>query len=372
MTCSRAGLLETVAGAAGLLAAGLLAVGCGDSPACDAELAVRLEAVVQGGDRLTDNARVMRLEVLSACRSIAEDLEEMVPPQGAEESNDDYLMEVCGLAAMAIDAEVSAGAVITISYQRPWCWVDAQAQLACEASCDVSGMCDPGTVEARCEPADLSVYCEGICEAGAYCEAQVGSAPCDGVCDGQCWGDCEGFTNAAGQCVGTCSGMCFGSCLIEAEGGVVCDYGATCRGGCTGAYQAPDCHSDLMPSPCDIDADCQAGCAAQGNFNVRCFQGYVGIHVEGSSSARLALTLREHLLVLIPAAFGMADFFGGIEAFGDAAARVSIAVSESATCHAAEGERIAATVEAAPRARATVDAAVAASAAVTASAGLMP
>jgi hypothetical protein len=369
MIGSRVGLLAAV-GRVLLLTAVLLAVGCGDSPACDAELAVRIEAVVQGGDRLTENARVMRLEVLRACRSIAEDLGETVPPQGAEESDDDYLVAVCGLAATAIDAEVEAGAVITISYQRPSCRVDSQTQLACEASCDVSGMCDPGTVEARCEPGALSVYCEGICEAGAYCEARVAFAQCDGVCDGWCEGDCAGSTNAAGQCEGTCSGLCDGSCLIEAEGGVVCDDGATCRGGCTGAYQSPFCHAALTPSPCDIDADCQAGCAAQGNFNVRCFQGYVGVHVEGSSSVRLALEW--HLLELIPAAFGMTDFFGGIEAFGDAAARVSSAVSESATCHAAEGERIAATVEAAPRARATVDTAIAASTAVTASAGLAP
>jgi hypothetical protein len=371
MTGSRLELLEAVGGAF-LLAAWLLSVGCGDSPACDAELAVRIEAVVQGGNRLTENARVMRLEVLAACRSIATDLEETVPPQGTEESDDDYLEAVCGLAATAIDAEVAAGAVITISYQRPWCWVDAEAQLACEASCDVSGMCNPGTVEARCAPADLSVYCEGICEAGAYCEAGDGFARCEGVCDGWCEGDCAGSTNAAGQCIGTCSGVCFGSCLIEAEGGVVCDDGATCRGGCTGTYQAPYCHAALTPSPCDVDADCQAGCAAQGNFNVRCFHGRVGVHVEGSSSGRLGFTLREHLLMLIPAAFGMADFFDGIEAFGETAARVSSAVSESATCHAAEGDRIAATVEAAPRARATVDAAIAASAAVTASVGLMP
>jgi hypothetical protein len=354
----------------------MLAAGCGEdaaSTACGANLAARVEAVVAAGNRLSASANQMRTNVRAACTAMAQDLGETVPAQGAEETDDEYLETVCGLAAAAIQAEVTAGAVITVAYQPPRCTVDAQAQFACESSCDVSATCDPGTVEVRCEPGELSVVCEGTCDVNAYCEAEGSLAVnCEGVCEGVCDGTCSGSTNAAGECAGTCSGSCHGSCQIQGEGGIDCGASARCRGGCTGTYQAPRCHAELTPPGCDLDADCQAGCTAQGNFNADCTPGYIAVHVEGGVSGNLEATLEANLPALILVAEGLVDFFEGIVAFGDAAARVSIAVSTSATCIAAVGERIAATVEAAASALLTVSVSVTVSVEVNASAGVGP
>jgi hypothetical protein len=350
-------------------------LGCDEDAAeaaCGAELTARVNAVVDASNRLAASAEAMRADVLAACEGIATDLGEEIPAQGAEETDDEYVERVCLLAAGAIDAEVTAGAEIFVAIQPPQCTVDAQAQLACEASCDVTGECDPGTLEARCEPGELSVVCEGTCDVNAYCEAQGDvTVECDGVCEGVCEGTCEGSTNAAGECAGTCTGGCRGSCRVEAEGGIDCGANARCRGGCTGTYSAPQCHAELTPPECNIDADCEAGCAGQASFNAECTEGQIVVVVEGGASENLAATLEANLPALRRVAIGLGDIFGSTAAFVDAAGNVVIDVANStATCIGSVSGRVSSAAEAAVSAAATVTVSVSVSASVSGSAGV--
>jgi hypothetical protein len=366
---------KTLGWIGGLAVLMAVATGCDEDAAgaaCGEDLAVRVDAVVEASNRLSSSALGMQADVLAACEGIVVDLEGSVPPQDTDETNEEYVERVCALAAAAIDAELTAEVTVHVAVQPPQCTVDAHAQLECEAACDVTGQCDPGTVEARCEPGHLSVACEGTCDVNAYCEAYGDvEVQCEGTCEGVCTGDCSVATNEAGHCDGVCTGGCRGTCRVEAEGGIDCGAQARCRGGCTGDYSAPQCHVELEPPQCDIDADCQAGCTGQGSFNAQCTEGHIVVVIEGDVSENLASTLEANLPTILLVAEGMVDFFQGAAAFAEAAGRVSVAVANStAGCIAAVTERLSTAVLAAGDAAISVSVSVEVSASVSGSAGM--
>lgn len=363
----------TKLGWVGVLVGALTLSGCDDEAlegSCGPDLSARVDAVVDASHRLSDSALQMRGDVLAACEGILVDLEGDVPPQDAEETDDEYVQRICTQAAGAIEAEVAAGVTIEVAIQPPQCTVDAQAQLDCEAACAVDGECDPGTIEARCEPGHLSVQCEGSCEVDAYCEAYGDVAvDCYGHCEGECDGVCEGSTNAAGQCDGICDGDCYGSCQVQAEGGIECTGEARCRGGCDGEFTAPECHAELEPPRCDIDAECEAGCAGQASFNAECTEGHIVVVVQGDAHENLATTLEANLPVLLRVGEGLLDIGAQAEDFVLTVTSVSQEVANSTTaCIAVASERIVSAAEAAGQAAAAVTVSVEVSVEVSGSA----
>ncbi|MEM9190757.1 MAG: hypothetical protein AAGF12_16345 [Myxococcota bacterium] len=360
-------MLTVAAGAA--LALALTGCESDDGEAsCGADLAAKVTSVETAAINLAATADRIEADVLAACTSILTDLGEEVPPQGTM-TDDEQLRAVCTAAGTAIEAEVTAGATITIAAQPPVCRIDAQAQIQCEASCDVSGGCDPGSIEARCEPGELSVRCEGMCEVDAFCEADANvSVMCEGVCQGRCDGMCMGSSNAAGECDGTCMGMCEGTCRVTADGGVNCGANARCRGGCMGTATAPECRAELMPPMCDIDADCRAGCESQAEFNATCTPGRIAVDVDGGNNAMLATTLENNLPALLAVTDGFSEFVSNSAELADASARVTAEVADIPLCLAQVGGRLAAAVEGAVTAAATVTVSVEVSVSVSGSA----
>jgi len=396
----------------------------------DPMLGAQVEALSVASEALIEASGELKLELFTACNAIAEDLGETpVTPAAANAPTDDELTDACDLASAQIDAAITAGASFELVYVPPRCEVNASAQLSCEANCDVSGECTPGSVDVRCDPGELSVQCEGSCEASAYCEADVafacegvcegsceggcegscsgtaecmggcegsceGTAMCEGTCDGtcsvdldsegNCMGECEGTCSAAVSCMGTCegtcavavecsgscsatcSGMCTGSCQLDAAAS--CGAMASCRGGCDGTFTAPKCEGELMPPMCDVDVDCQAGCEGQASFEATCTKPELTVVAEASVSAELSATLTTNLPTIFQAGKKAALM---LEAAGDVATATGNVVSAAAgelACIAAFGADAAAQVSAAASASVSVSVSFEASASVSGSA----
>ncbi len=335
---------------------------------CGADISAQIDALVGATDAL--EARTLDLEgrVLTACLNIAEDLNGVRPtPTG---SLDQRVQSACSTASTAIQA-AAASANLSYAITPPVCTVDASAQLSCEATCDVSGSCTPGTVETRCEPGDLSVVCSGTCEANATCEvtATATEVLCDGSCEGVCTGSCSGSTNAAGQCDGVCNGSCSGNCTIRpGSAGVTCGANARCRGGCSVTGSLPECRTELTPPVCDVDADCQAGCEAQGSFSATCQPATV--QASGTGAATLVATLEENLPVMLEVRDGLVALGADAAGLVSAAQTVATRVSGIPACAAASVTEIVAGAQAAAAAAASVQVTVSVSVSVTASAGV--
>jgi hypothetical protein len=337
--------------------------------ACGLDLAAKASAVEDAANDLASTVSTLQANALAACDAIATDLGGDVPEQGAM-SDDDYVTAVCAVAQAQIQADIDGGVTITLAVEPARCTVNAQAQFDCEASCDVMGTCTPGSVEARCTPGELSVTCDGTCDVNAWCEATADVAiNCEGRCEGVCEGTCSGTTDGAGNCAGTCTGDCRGSCEIMADGGIDCGAMARCRGGCTGTATAPECHVELMPAMCDIDADCRAGCEAQGSFHAECTPGRVTVSIEGTASANLETTLETNLPALLELTDGFGAFIGNAATFVTAATAVADEVAGIPACAAVVGTGFVTAIDAAVSASASVTITVTASASVTSTAG---
>ncbi|MBI4954475.1 MAG: hypothetical protein HY908_20795 [Myxococcales bacterium] len=304
----------------------LLAGGCKKALSgaldCDASLEVKFEALSNAADALVNVSTSLKASVATACFNIATDLGE-APPADPANYTDDDVTTACNLATAALNAEFSGGANINLVIEGGHCEVNAQAQFNCEASCDVSGSCTPGSIEVQCDPGELSVVCEGSCDVGATCEGSVTvEANCEGSCEGTCNGTCNG-ANSSAYCAGTCSGTCSGDCVLDTavQGG--CGGTAKCTGGCTGNYTAPSCTGTLNPPACNIDAECEAGCQGQASLEASCTPPSVSIEVVAAGSANLQSTLEANLpaiwnafelqgRVAIEAAGTVATTFGGV------------------------------------------------------------
>ena len=129
-----------------------------------------------------------------------------------------------------------------------------------------------GRIVATCEPARLSGYCSGTCH-----------GQCDANCQGQCQGQCAGQSND-GQCIGRCLGTCNGSC------------DGTCHAYCQGNWQAPQCQGYVQPP--SADAECNASCNAQAEFQASCTPAQV--QVRSGQNAELAIRLARTLQANLP------------------------------------------------------------------------
>jgi hypothetical protein len=291
------------------------ASGCDEinqSAEATAQLSVdaNVKAFAMASAELKAVAKNIKLEVKSACVDICNRLQ--VPDTWSVHGDDDASISndqgtgACDKASVeinAIMAEVKATANFALVVTPAVCTVDTQVQAMCESSCHVDAACKPGEIDVvtRCDPAKLSVQCQGTCNASAVCEgtAEV-AAQCDGTCSATCRGTCAGtcMTDAGtaaadgtcnGKCKGTCKGTCTGECQVTAQSGISCGASASCRGGCTGTFTAPKCETELkaLPPECHADATCQTSCSSQASSHVTCTKPTVVLMANVAASAKI-------------------------------------------------------------------------------------
>jgi hypothetical protein len=304
---------------------------------CSADLQAKVASLTAASEALIAASDGLKEEVATACYNIASDLDvpdiEPVPA----EITDDYVNTICTAAATAINEQVAAATAVDVIVQGGYCTVDAQAQLDCEAECQIEGECDPGSIETRCDPGYLSVECNGACEADAWCEGSVEfEANCNGQCSGMCKGQCgDVATPAEGQeCTGVCNGTCTGECHLAADADLECGASVRCRGGCTTDYQAPRCETTIEEPVCNVDADCNAGCQGQASFEATCTEPEVLVVVTGDVDEDFVSTMTENF----PAIYNAFVTYGPTileqaAAVATAAADVANAAGENALCN---------------------------------------
>jgi hypothetical protein len=365
------------------LAAPLLAGGCGgtDSLTCDTKLVAKVEALSAAAEALVTASGELKGEIALACATIATDMGQAgVPAVNGANTSDDDLTTACDLASASITTAINAGATFELMITGGECTVNASAQLDCEASCQVDASCDPGSIDVRCTPGNLSGGCTGQCDGS--CEVQGGSVDCVGSCSAECTGTCGG--NCTGTCNGTqsggtCSGTCVGKCDAECSGTCTgsCTYtapSATCSGSCTGscdvAFTAPKCEGELTPPSCTVDADCQAGCKGDAQFSAVCTPPSVELVFAGTANANLQATLEANL----PAILNGFQLKGELvfNAAGDVAEKFGAAVDaalSTAACAVTLAGNVAASAAASATASVSVSVSFNASASVGGSAG---
>jgi hypothetical protein len=273
---------------------------------------------------LTGVGGEMGQEVLEACAGIATDL-------GAEDSwshlegldqqiaNADETGACDAASARILDRLADAkevDATVALLVTRGECHVDFEAQAACDQQCALDATCDPGTVETRCEPGELSVECHAECEAEATCAGTADHpANCMGECESECVGSCSGTCIAAdgsrtendpscvGKCTSSCNGECRGRCTLEQP--IECGAEVSCEGGCTATYDDPVCTDVCTPPVCHEDPECHAACEAQALASAVCEPTRVELFADVASNPTLQPlvdSLEEHLPALFDAA----------------------------------------------------------------------
>lgn len=356
---------------------GLTSAGCGaiESPLCDATIGARVEAFISATDALIAATAKLKNSVGASCVAIATDLGQKDVPDLSKPDDPDFdtkLQTACTLANQGLDAELKAGATLSLEIVGGQCTLAASAQFNCEAKCSVTGTCDPGGVELRCEPGDLSGTCEAKCTGD--CTVTTGSVACDGGCSGQCTGDCSGACavkdnkgKCAGKCTGKCSGQCTGTCQAVPPSA---KCSGSCKGGCSVEYKAPTCEGTLKPPSCDLDADCQAGCSAEAQLTAVCTPPTINVVVTGGVTGKLASTLEANLPALYSAAIDQGP--NVIEAAALVAAKgvdAGAAAVDSLGCLATYGVEVVSQFEASVSASVSVSVSIKASASVSAKAG---
>jgi hypothetical protein len=223
--------------------------------------------------------------------------------------------EYGGDVAAAVVAQLSGNleGELEVVAEPPRCDLDARAELAASAECQVEAGCDvdvdPGTATLECRGAcqveasadveceadaelvcsfqgpavECSGECRGRCttmlDVAASCEGTCTGActvmlDAGGRCDGVCEGTCEGDTDAGGRCDGTCTGSCEldlaaggrcegsceGSCAVEASAGASCE--GTCSGECIARGPDLDC-SGAAEARCEAMANASVSCAGE-------------------------------------------------------------------------------------------------------------
>ncbi len=375
-----------------LVLAGSAAVftnGCGlgttaTNDLCAPNLQVKAQALEGALDDLTNVSAAMKTKLVTACAALATDLGQ-TPPDVNGNVSDDMLTQVCQMASAAIKAKVDATAHVVPVIVPGHCTVDAQAQFTCEGMCAVNGSCDPGSIQARCNPGDLSGECSGECMAGATCEGSASatamcqgscSATCVGSCSGNCVGTCDGTASSgacAGMCNGNCSqsckGTCSGDCKIDANAMVMCGAQATCLGGCSVMVTNPTCEGQLNPPSCqNLDAECETACSGQGTIQATCTAPTVTIAGVGAD-ATLVTTLQKNLPDVLAVALQAGLVVKAASQVSTTAQNVVTEVANSAGCDLVFGASFATKVTASVAASASITVSVMASAGVVMSVG---
>jgi len=290
----------------------------------DLEVRGPVRTFMKAASQLTEIGDDMGHEVLDACAGIATDL-------GAEDtwselhgldrqiSNADKTGACDAASARILDVLADAhqvDATVALLVTRGECHIDFEAQAECDRQCSLDAECDPGTVETRCDPGDLSVECHAECEAEATC---VGSddqpANCMGECESECVGECHGTCiaddgtrtendpNCQGKCTSQCNGECRGRCKLDEP--TECGFDVHCEGGCTASYEDPECTTECTPPTCEEDPDCHAACQAEAIANAVCDPTRVELFADVATNPTLQPlvdTLEAHLPALFDAA----------------------------------------------------------------------
>ena len=283
-----------------------------DNPEATAKLDIdaNVKVFAQASAELKAVAKNIKLDVKASCVDICNRLQ--VPDTWSALGDDDASISnaqgtgACDKASAEIDLimrEVKATANFALVVTPAICTVNTEVQAACESSCHVDATCKPGQIDVitRCDPAKLSVQCQGTCNANAVCVGSVeAAAQCDGTCAATCNGTCAGTcvtetgtittdSTCTGKCKGTCKGTCTGECQVTAQAGISCGVSASCRGGCTGMFTAPKCETELkaLPPECHADATCQTSCSSRARSSVQCTQPKVVLMANVAASAKI-------------------------------------------------------------------------------------
>jgi hypothetical protein len=261
--------------------------------------------VVTASTRLTRN-------VANACANIAR--QELPAELTAAE-----VTRLCDLASAAL----TTAAPLDWYHVTTRCWPDHGRVFACERACNAS--CEPGPLERRCEPALIAGRCSDACNSRECLGTEALPVECPGTCDGTCSGQCDNV--CVGQCTGTCSvpapdgycaglcdGTCVGFCQGRCEGScqgscqrdpglplAACREGTQCRGGCEGPYEAPVCNSPLLPSRCELDAECAADCLAVGYLGASCEPSTTWVEPRAGLDAVRSASIADAIAALLPA-----------------------------------------------------------------------
>jgi hypothetical protein len=284
----------------------------------------RVRSFMQASADLGGVAENLKAAVKTGCVGIANDLGAK-DTWSAHGDADDALSNGNGTGACdaarasmvaIMNAHPTANFALVIS--RGECHPDFAAEAQCEAGCSAQQVCDPGTVETRCDPAELSVVCNGNCAAQGFCEGRVDAdANCEGQCEAECTGHCMGEctdesghrtdndANCHGKCKDHCSGKCNGRCKVDVSAGVQCGTNISCKGGCTSQFAAPKCETECTPPKCMIDQACFENCRASASAKAVCEPPTVKLLADvttGDDVVKLVATIDKNLPPLIQSA----------------------------------------------------------------------
>jgi hypothetical protein len=285
-------------------------------------LDAKVGAFVQATADLQAVANSMKTDVKAACVHMATQLG-ATDTWTALGSSDNSIANsnhtgACDQASAKISAILAANATAnaTVTISGGQCTVNADVQAQCEATCKSDITCTEPDITVRCDPGQLTGECDAECKGSAVCEGTATvEAKCTGVCDATCSGTCSGactgtFTGGgcsgtcegtcdgvatpaggmahcagtcqgkctpltgtvtcSGKCDATCQGTCKGNCKLDSTVNVNCGAMVKCKGGCTVAYKAPQCETELKPPMCTGDASCQGSCKSRADLTAKC------------------------------------------------------------------------------------------------------
>lgn len=233
----------------------------------DAKVKVALQATAD----LKAMADAMVAGVGKACVGIATDLgvTDTWTAKG-DATSTAYVEEACKAATAKIDAimqaGVSAGCSFSLAIQGGQCSADFKAQAACDAQCSASGTCDSGTLEARCEPGQLSGSCSADCSGSCQATVEQPKIACEGTCNATCEGSCGG--KCEGTVTGGCEGVCEGTCDGEASNGQAAgSCKGVCKGSCDKVSASATCSGSCSAA---CKGTCSGSCEVTGGAKVKC------------------------------------------------------------------------------------------------------
>ncbi len=211
------------------------------------------------------------------------------------------------VATIKADFSASLDGGIQVVYKAPECRANVNIAVDAQAKCEVEGGCeakvDPGNVKVQCE-GSCSGGCSGKCEGELSCSVKAPSVACEGkcegactveagaACEGTCRGTCDGTCSVAldadGNCNAACDGMCSGTCELKAaatcmgtcsgtclvdQGSASCKGEVECRGSCD-AECSGSCQGEATPpsasGSCDASAECKGQASAQASASLEC------------------------------------------------------------------------------------------------------
>jgi hypothetical protein len=262
------------------------------------------------------------LDVTTACRSMAQELDAPAADQDAATAEKDQRKALslwCSAAVKAIGTvKAQAGGTLTLEGTPQQCVASIGAAANCQASCSGSAKCDLKANPPKCTGGSLSVACKGECTAKAgaslkctgscsaeckgSCTAQ-GGVQCSGKCEGTCKGAAQGGTGTGIKADGTCDGTCEGKCEVTAPG-VTCtgSCDGECSGSCTGTAEASvtcdgECKADFEPlkctggkleGGCQVEAKCEGNCDASVSAKAECTPPSVKVSFSGAANIQAA------------------------------------------------------------------------------------